>query len=127
VLDRQRGEIVFLQQLDRPLSASARGGDEQHGLVLITRAAQLADPVRNAPMELTHRLTGDVHRAGSLHARSGTFAACGGGAGFFQFAAQHDRVGLERRRVHINSLAPLAGRGLPPQRANSARRGPRRG
>ena len=63
VLDRQRDQVVFLQQLDRPLGASAGGGDEQHGLVLVTRAAQLADPVGNASMKLTHRLTRDVHRA----------------------------------------------------------------
>ena len=45
-LDRHREDVVFLQQLDRPLGAARRRGDEQRRLAVVAQPADARRPSR---------------------------------------------------------------------------------
>ena len=61
-LDRNGEDVVFLQQLDGPLGAARRGGDEQRRLAVLAQPPDLGDPVGDAAVQLDRRLTADVKR-----------------------------------------------------------------
>ena len=59
-VDRLRREVVLPQQLDDPLGAARRTGDQQRGLAPLADPGDLGHPVRQPAVELHHGLTGHV-------------------------------------------------------------------
>ena len=59
-IDRDGEEVVFLQQLDRPLRPSAGGRDEEDRLAFLPQSLDVGHPVRHATMEFDTWLAADV-------------------------------------------------------------------
>ncbi len=65
-LHGDREDVVFLQQLDRPLGASRGGRHEQHRLALVSQATNLGHPIRHAASQLDRGLAADRPRRKGL-------------------------------------------------------------
>ena len=59
-LDRNGEDVVFLQQLNRPLGTARRRRNKQHGLASFLQLSELGNPVRDAAVELDGRLATDM-------------------------------------------------------------------
>ncbi len=60
-LDRDRKDVVFLQQLDGSFRSTGGGGDKQRLLAFVAQSPDLGDPVRDAALEFHGGLTADVN------------------------------------------------------------------
>ncbi len=61
-LDRNREDVVFLQQLDGPFGAARRGRHEQRGFAVLAAPADIGDPVGDPAFSSTRRLALDRRR-----------------------------------------------------------------